>query len=148
VTWFNVREIRVREHTAKRPGSKPCLMVVYSLDEHEDVFDWLAFESDKPFAIERAGDRWLALKGESPIPETTAEAMEREGELCTPKCVMITKDGDWERVNKVRFDEDLKAEAVAAALEAKSLIDARAYLDETTTPEPLGFDFSKFKGST
>jgi hypothetical protein len=85
MTWHNCNEIRVREHTAKgRPGSLPCLMVVYSLEDHADVFDWLAFESDKAFAKDKAGSRWIELCGEEPVPFDTAEAIAREGELKAP----------------------------------------------------------------
>jgi hypothetical protein len=145
--WFKCKEIRVREHTAKgRPGSRPCLMVVYSLEDHGDAFDFLAFESDKAFAKDKAGSRWLELHGEEPVPRDTAEAIERESELQVPVCVMITQDGDWERVTKVRFDKELKAEAVAAALDAASLIEDRTYLAEATTPAKA-FDFRRYKGS-
>jgi hypothetical protein len=149
MTWFNCKEIRVREHTAKgRPGSRPCLMVVYSLEDHGDAFDFLAFESDKLFAREKAASRWLELRGKQPPPFTTAEAIDREGELEVPVCIMLTQDGSWERVNKVRFDKELKAEAVAAALDAESLIDDQTYLDEATTPTNSQFNFPRFKGST
>ncbi len=78
--WFNVKETRVREHRAKaRPGSRPCLMIVYSLEDHKDAFDFLAFESDKTFAREMAAARWCALRGEEPVPETTAEAAKKRG---------------------------------------------------------------------
>jgi hypothetical protein len=148
MTWFNCNEIRVREHTAKgRPGSRPCLMVVYSLEEHGDAFDFLAFESDKAFARDKAAERWIDLHGEMPIPTTTADAIDREGELKAPVCIMITQDGSWERVSKVRFDKELQAEAVAAALDARSLIDEAACLDEMTEPRGA-FDFSRYKGST
>lgn len=69
MTWYPCTEIRVREHTARsRPGSRPCLMLVYSLEGHDDCFDFLAFESDKTFAREKAGSRWLELRGEEPVP--------------------------------------------------------------------------------
>jgi hypothetical protein len=78
--WFNVKEIRVREHRAKaRPGSRPCLMIVYSLEDHKDAFDFLAFASDKTFAREMAAARWCALRGEERVPETTAEAAKKRG---------------------------------------------------------------------
>jgi hypothetical protein len=77
MTWYACREIRVREHTAKgRPGSRPCLIIAY-IDGHADVFDFRAFESDKQFAREKAGSRWLELQGEAPVPLDTAKALAR-----------------------------------------------------------------------
>jgi hypothetical protein len=122
--WFDVTEIKVREHTSRRPGSRPCLMVVYELDGHKDAFDFLAFESDEEFAREKAHARWLDLQGDEPVPTTTAEAIEREGEPQAPLRVLVKKDGDWERIDEVDFDA-AKAEEPDESLEAD-----RRFLDK------------------
>jgi len=154
MTWFNVKEIRVREHVKKdRPGSRPVVMIVYSLEGHKNCFDFLAFESDKPFAVEKAASRWLELRGEKPVPETTEEALSREGELEVPLRAMITRDGDWARVSEVQFAEDVEA-AAADAEQAANLAEDRAFLDtftdgaEADRGPKTAFDFSRFKGST
>lgn len=145
MTWHDVREIRVREHTSNRPGSRPTLMVIYVLEDHADCFDHLAFSSDKQFAKDKAGSRWLELHGGEPVPSNTAEAIEREGELCAPQSIMITQDGSWERVSKVRFAGDAEAEAAAAAQVAASLSDDREFLQETSGPKSSQFDFSRWR---
>ena len=53
--------------------------------------------------------RWLELRGEKPVPETTEEGLSREGELEVPLRAMITRDGDWDRVSEVQFAEDMGA---------------------------------------
>ena len=97
--------------------------------------------------------RWLELRGEKPVPETTEEALSREGELEVPLRAMITRDGDWARVSEVQFAEDVEA-AAADAEQAANLAEDRAFLDtftdgaEADRGPKTAFDFSRFKGST
>lgn len=142
--WFDVKEIRVREHTARsRPGSRPTLMIIYELEGHGDAFDHLSFESEKQFARDKAADRWHALKGEMPVPESTEEALEREGEITVPHSISLVQDGKWERVAAVRFLEDVQAETAISEERTASLAEDHAFLEETTAPK--AFDFSKYR---
>ena len=79
-----VHSVQYRIH--QKPGSKPSLRVCY-LSGLNSFVEWVCFEHDG-FPKRKAG-QWWGVRGEDPIPTTTAEALARVGELLVPHTIRV-----------------------------------------------------------
>jgi DNA repair protein RadD len=81
-------------------GKPPSFRVDYFLEGDERISDYLCFEHGG-FAAQMAVQKWLALGGSLPAPETADEALERKYELKRPLRIQTKKEGKYYRVTKI-----------------------------------------------
>lgn len=65
--------------------------------------EWICLEHGG-YAQKKAA-KWWASRGQSPVPTSVAEAMERAEELRQPKAIVVKKEGEFWRVVSARFEE-------------------------------------------
>jgi DNA repair protein RadD len=101
---YNVRHIVYGKSKAKdRPASMTVLYIVQSGEKtrlpDDSPMEFVAFESDKPFAVEQAR-RWWAKRTILPFPQTTDEALAiaKSGELGTPSVINAERDGRYWKI--------------------------------------------------
>ena len=99
----SVSEVYYSRHC--KAGATPTLRVDYTCGMRV-VSEWVAFEHPG-YAGAKASAWWLNRGGRAPSPETVDAALERSGELRTPAEIVIVRDGKYDRVSRVHFEEDI-----------------------------------------
>ena len=66
--------------------------------------EWVAFEHGG-YASQKAAQWWINHGGASPMPKTTAEAIERADELTRPATISVKREGKYDRIVSRSFAE-------------------------------------------
>lgn len=97
--WIEVKDARFNLHV--KPDAPPsmrvsylCGLVVYN--------EWVCFEH-KGFPREKASAWWRRRAPGAPVPATTAEALERAGELPRPTHICVRQAGRYFDITGARF---------------------------------------------
>lgn len=86
------------------PTKPPSLRVDYHVaEEAGKISEWVCLEhSGYP---RRKAEEWWSRRGRRPIPATVDEAMDRLEELAAPSRILVTREGKFDRIGGVKFDE-------------------------------------------
>lgn len=99
--WLPVSGLECHKHV--KPGKSDSLCVRYVNGLKEVTREWLPFDSG--FAGQGiAQEKWLRLRGARPAPSSTQEALRRQGELRAPAAITVFRDGDWDRVERLKHE--------------------------------------------
>ena len=95
-----INMITTEHHWSSRSGM-PSLRVSYLPENYAErqVSEYLCFEHEG-YAKQKAGEIWIKLGGQLPIPQSVEDAKDREIELRRPSAVKIERDGKYWRVMK------------------------------------------------
>jgi hypothetical protein len=93
-----VDSIRATPH--HKPAGQPTLRVTFMLASGPSISAFLAFDSPKPYARRIATDHWrkLSCRPKSAAPRSTAEAVDRRGELVCPTAIIVEPGEKWSSV--------------------------------------------------
>jgi DNA repair protein RadD len=98
--WLHVRQSEFRLHRKRGdPSAAPTLRVEH-LSGFSVYSEYVSIESSNSYARQLARNWWIAMGGGAPVPMSVTEAIERRPELDTVTDIMVTRDGQWWRINR------------------------------------------------
>lgn len=103
---FHIRSIRYKAKVGK--SGNPYLEVTYGVLT-ERFREFLFVENDNQWVRNQFGKWWFYRGGESPVPSTTQEALDRaHTELKIPTLIRVDVNQKWPKVVGCEFEEDPK----------------------------------------
>lgn len=101
---YEVERVEYRPHTSRQNGRK-LMRVVYGCGYGYEFSEWICLpDYYDGYAVEKARAWWAARSGE-PFPESIEEFMFLSDSLLMPRWISVVKEGRFEKVVDVAFDE-------------------------------------------
>ena len=105
---YEVQAVEYREHTSKQSGKK-LARVIYDCGYSYRFSEWVCLpDFYDGYAVQKARAWWAERSGE-PFPETVEEFLFLSDTLREPRWIGVVKDGRYERVVEVKFDDEEEA---------------------------------------
>jgi len=104
--WYPVQDISFDRH--KKAGSPDSMRVEYLIN-HKVVREWVCFEHSG-YARQKAVQWWNNFAKTKP-PESVSEALRRVHEVKCPTEAVLSRDGKYHKIKRIKFTNVQKGEA-------------------------------------